>query len=50
MEGKTVIAGNIAKTLKQEGKKVLMLNYDNRQKPIVQQRKIFNHKQTARLS
>jgi uncharacterized protein involved in exopolysaccharide biosynthesis len=39
MEGKTVIAGNIAKTLKQEGKKVLMLNYDNRQKPIVQQRK-----------
>ncbi|MEL1239926.1 exopolysaccharide transport family protein [Flavobacterium flavipallidum] len=39
MEGKTVLAGNIAKTLKQEGKKVLLLNYDNKQKPIVQQRK-----------
>lgn len=39
MEGKTVLAGNIAKTLKQEGKKVLMLNYDSKQEPIVQQRK-----------
>jgi hypothetical protein len=39
MEGKTVLAGNIAKTLKHEGKKVLMLNYDNKQKPVVEQRK-----------
>lgn len=39
MEGKTVLAGNIAKTLKQEGKKVLMLNYDNKQEAIVQHRK-----------
>jgi succinoglycan biosynthesis transport protein ExoP len=40
MEGKTVLAGNIAKTLKQEGRKVLILNYDNKQKPVVQQRKL----------
>ncbi|MFT6754891.1 MAG: succinoglycan biosynthesis transport protein ExoP, partial [Urechidicola sp.] len=40
MEGKTVLAGNIAKTLKQEGRKVLLLNYDNKQKPVVQQRKL----------
>jgi hypothetical protein len=26
-----LLAGNIAKTLKEEGKKVLMLNYDNKQ-------------------
>jgi hypothetical protein len=39
MEGKTVLAGNIAKTLKQEGKKVLLLNYDNTQQPLIQQRK-----------
>jgi succinoglycan biosynthesis transport protein ExoP len=39
-EGKTVIAGNIARTLKQEGKKVLLLNYDKKQKPIKQQRKV----------
>jgi len=39
MEGKTVIASNIAKTLKQEGKKVLLLNYDEKQEPIKQQRK-----------
>lgn len=39
MEGKTVIAGNIAKTLKSEGKNVLLLNYDDNQKPIVNQRK-----------
>jgi cellulose biosynthesis protein BcsQ len=31
MEGKTVLAGNIAKTLKEEGRKVLILNYDNKQ-------------------
>jgi hypothetical protein len=29
MEGKTVLAGNIAN--KQEGRKVLILNYDNKQ-------------------
>lgn len=39
MEGKTVLAGNIAKTLKQEGKKILYLNYGAAQKPIKQQRK-----------
>lgn len=38
-EGKTVLAGNIAKTLKQEGKKILLLNYDEKQEPIKQQRK-----------
>ncbi|MFT6689395.1 MAG: succinoglycan biosynthesis transport protein ExoP, partial [Saprospiraceae bacterium] len=40
MEGKTVLAGNIAKILKKEGRKVLLLNYDNKQKPVVQQRKL----------
>ncbi|WP_281310269.1 exopolysaccharide transport family protein [Flavobacterium flavigenum] len=39
MEGKTVLAGNIAKTLKQEGKKIVFLNYDTKQKPIEKQRK-----------
>jgi hypothetical protein len=34
LEGKTVLAGNIAKTLKQEGKKILLLNYDKKKKPI----------------
>jgi uncharacterized protein involved in exopolysaccharide biosynthesis len=34
LEGKTVVAGNLAKTLKQEGKKVLYLNYAQKQKPI----------------
>lgn len=29
-EGKTVLAGNIAKTLKQDGKSVLLLNYDKK--------------------
>lgn len=29
LEGKTVLAGNIAKTLKQEGKKVVLLNYED---------------------
>jgi uncharacterized protein involved in exopolysaccharide biosynthesis len=39
LEGKTVIAGNIAKSLKQEGKKVLLLNYNKKQMPIKQKRK-----------
>jgi succinoglycan biosynthesis transport protein ExoP len=39
MEGKTVLAGNIAQTLKQEGKKIVFLNYDTNQKTIEQQRK-----------
>jgi hypothetical protein len=39
MEGKTVLAGNIARTLKQEGKKIVFLNYDTKQKPIERQRK-----------
>jgi succinoglycan biosynthesis transport protein ExoP len=33
-EGKTVIAGNIAKTLKSAGKKVVMLTYEGAAKPI----------------
>lgn len=28
LEGKTVVSGNIAKTLKQDGKKILLLNYE----------------------
>ncbi len=40
LEGKTVLAGNIAKTLKQEGKKVLLLNYEIKQKFIKQKRKL----------
>jgi cellulose biosynthesis protein BcsQ len=39
MEGKTVLAGNIAKTLKQEGKRVLFLNYEGKQEDTKQQRK-----------
>jgi succinoglycan biosynthesis transport protein ExoP len=39
LEGKTVLAGNIAKTLKQEGKKVLLLNYNRKQESIKQQQK-----------
>jgi len=38
-EGKTVLAGNIAKTLKQEGKKVLLLNYDEKEEFIKQKQK-----------
>ncbi|MEM0575480.1 hypothetical protein [Flavobacterium polysaccharolyticum] len=34
LEGKTVIAGNIAKTLKHEGKKVVMLTYEGAKKPV----------------
>ncbi|MGZ0016169.1 exopolysaccharide transport family protein [Yeosuana sp. AK3] len=39
LEGKTVLAGNIAKTLKQEGKKVLLLNYKGKQETFKQHRK-----------
>jgi len=39
MEGKTVLAGNIAKTLKQNGKKVLVLNYSNDKHQINKRRK-----------
>jgi succinoglycan biosynthesis transport protein ExoP len=39
MEGKTVLAGNIAQTLKQEGKKIVFLNYDTKQEPLKQQGK-----------
>ncbi len=39
LEGKSVLAGNIAKTLKQEGKKVLMLNYEGAQKTIQKKQK-----------
>lgn len=38
-EGKTVLAGNIAKTLKSEGKKVLFLNFSGKQVPLKQQGK-----------
>jgi hypothetical protein len=38
-EGKTVLAGNIAKTLKQEDKKVLLLNYDKKHVSIKRRRK-----------
>lgn len=38
-EGKTVIAGNIARTLKEEGKKVIYLNYDIKPEPITDERK-----------
>ena len=37
-EGKSIVAANIAKKLIQEGKKVLVLNYDKTQQPIKQQR------------
>lgn len=36
LEGKTVMAGNMAKTLKQEGKKVLFLNYSEKKRPLKQ--------------
>lgn len=39
LEGKTVIAGNIAKTLKQDGKKVVFLNYDKEQESISRKQK-----------
>ncbi len=39
MEGKTVIAGNIAKTLKQEGKKIVLLTYDGTKKTVKKQKK-----------
>jgi succinoglycan biosynthesis transport protein ExoP len=39
LEGKTVLAGNIAKTLKQEGKKVFLLNYNKKRESLVEQRK-----------
>lgn len=38
-EGKTVIAGNIAKKLIEEGKKVLMLNFSKTTEQIIHQRK-----------
>lgn len=34
LEGKTVIAGNIAKTLKKDGKRVLLLNYEEKQETV----------------
>lgn len=37
-EGKSIVAGNIARKLIQEGKKVLVLNYDTTQQPVKQQR------------
>jgi succinoglycan biosynthesis transport protein ExoP len=40
LEGKTVIAGNIAKTLKKDGKRVLLLNYEEKQETV-------NHKQKS---
>lgn len=39
MEGKSVLAGNIAKTLKQEGKNILLLNYVGKKATIKKQRK-----------
>jgi polysaccharide biosynthesis transport protein len=39
MEGKTVLAGNIAKELKKEGKKILFLNYSIEQQHNKEQRK-----------
>lgn len=38
-EGKSVLSGNIAKKLKDEGKKVLLLNYSGKQAPVKKQRK-----------
>lgn len=37
MEGKTVLAGNIANALSQEGKSLVYLNYRHEQAPVVQQ-------------
>lgn len=39
MEGKTVLAGNILKVLKNEGKKVLFLTYSDQQERLVQSKK-----------
>lgn len=39
LEGKTVLAGNMAKILKQEGKKVLYLNYNDKKRPLKQRTK-----------
>lgn len=39
MEGKTVLAGNILKVLKNEGKKVLLLTYSEKQEPLIQSNK-----------
>lgn len=39
MEGKSILAGNIAKTLKEEGKKVVVLNYDGTPNPALKQSK-----------
>ena len=39
MEGKTVLAGNIAKALKENGKNVLVLNYPSEEQRINKQRK-----------
>lgn len=39
MEGKTVLAGNIARELKKEGKKILFLNYSNEQQYVKKQSK-----------
>ena len=38
-EGKSVLAGNIAKTLKLEGKKVVVLNYENNEHAVVKRSK-----------
>lgn len=40
MEGKTVLAGNILKVLKNEGKKVLFLTYSDTQEPLHQSKKL----------
>jgi uncharacterized protein involved in exopolysaccharide biosynthesis len=39
MEGKTILSGNIAKTLKQHGKKILVLNYNEKREIPKTQRK-----------
>jgi hypothetical protein len=39
MEGKTVLAGNIARELKKDGKKILFLNYSNEQQNVKKQSK-----------
>jgi len=44
MEGKTVLAGNIAKTLKQDGKKVLLLNYEEEK---TQERQVVSKKKSS---
>jgi uncharacterized protein involved in exopolysaccharide biosynthesis len=42
LEGKSVIAGNIARSLKNEGKKVVLLNYEEKKEPI-------QHKQKSQI-